>query len=120
MGGELLFFLGLSLLVTHELDAIRRHEWRIFPLTAGMPERAGYSIFTAAHIPLFLLLFWGLSSSEAVRAPLMSGLSAFSIVHVLLHLLVLSHPLNQFSSPFSWLLIGGAGLCGALDLLVRR
>jgi hypothetical protein len=49
----------------------------------------------------------------------MSGLSAFFIVHVVLHLLFLRHPLNQFSSPFSWLLIGGAGLCGALDLVVR-
>jgi hypothetical protein len=73
MGGELFFFLNLSLLVTHELDAIQRHEWRIFPLTVGMAEGAGYAVFTAAHIPLFLLLFWGLSSSEAVRAPLMSG-----------------------------------------------
>jgi hypothetical protein len=120
MGDELVFFLGLSFLVTHELDAIQRHEWRMFPLTAPLPERTGYRVFTAAHLPLFLLLFWGLSSpDDAVRVPLMNGLSAFCVIHVGLHLLFLRHPLNQFASPFSWLLIGGAGLCGAADLVIR-
>jgi hypothetical protein len=42
----------------------------------------------------------------------------FFVVHVGLHLLALRHPRNQFTTPLSWALIGGAGVCGALALLL--
>ncbi|WP_394341844.1 DUF6713 family protein [Sphingobacterium corticibacter] len=31
MAGHVFFYLGLSLLIMHEMDAIRCREWRIFP-----------------------------------------------------------------------------------------
>ncbi len=112
------FFIGLALIMTHELDAIRRHEWRIFPLTFWLPERWGYLIFTAVHIPLFALLFLNLYGADDINKGLVRGLDIFFIVHVVLHLLFLAHPKNEFRSAFSWVLIGGAGLSGAIDLIV--
>lgn len=114
---QLFFFAVLSLLLTHELDAVRQREWRIFPGLALLDDEAGYLAFTALHVPLFLALLWGLFGGGLNRG-LADGLSAFAIVHVGLHLLALRHPENRFTSALSWALIGGAGLCGALDLLL--
>lgn len=122
MDNDLFFLLGFSLLLTHELDAIHRHEWRMFPLTAPLDDRAGYLVFTAAHVPLLALLLAGLTRVEpsAGRSALETGLDLFFVVHLLLHILFLKHPQNQFTSLFSWALIAGAGVCGLADLLLRQ
>lgn len=114
------FFLALSFILVHEMDAIQCHEWRIFPLTARLNDQQGYLVFTAAHVPLYGLLFWQLFAQEAsaASAQLVVGLNIFFMVHVGLHLVFLRHPKNQFTTPFSWLLIVGAAVCGALDLLL--
>lgn len=120
MSLDLLFFLGLSLLLTHEMDAIRRREWRIFPLTARLGDRAGYLVFTAAHVPLYVLLLWALGPADAaVRSGTILALDLFCIVHVGLHIAFRKHPAYEFRGPFSWGLIAGAGLFGALDLAAR-
>lgn len=118
MSDHLFFFLGLALIFTHELDAIRRAEWRIFPATAMLGDELGYQVFTAAHVPLFAAILLGLFAADGgLNRSLVFGLNIFFIVHVGLHLLYLRHPKNQFTTPYSWALIGGAGLAGALDLL---
>ncbi|VAX19595.1 hypothetical protein MNBD_NITROSPINAE01-198 [hydrothermal vent metagenome] len=33
-----IFLVGFALLLTHELDAIGRHEWRIFPLVRRLED----------------------------------------------------------------------------------
>jgi hypothetical protein len=114
--GQLFFALGLSLILTHELDAVRRREWRIFPGLARLDDTAGYLAFTALHVPLFAALLWGLFGG-GLGGGLADGLSLFFVVHVGLHLLALRHPKNEFTGVLSWALIGGAGLCGALALL---
>jgi hypothetical protein len=120
MSGDLIFFLGLSLLLTHEMDAIRRHEWRIFPLTAPLSDSLGYLVFTAAHVPLYALTLWALSGAdEAIRSNTIVGLDLFSVAHVLLHIAFRKHPAYEFSGLFSRGLIGGAGLCGLADLAGR-
>jgi len=48
----------------------------------------------------------------------MVGLDIFFIVHVGLHLLFRDHPDYHFHTAFSWFLIIGAGVAGALDLLL--
>jgi hypothetical protein len=114
---QLFFFAGLSFILTHELDAVQRREWRIFPGLARQGDEAGFAVFTALHVPLFLALLWAAFAGGLNRA-FASGLSAFFILHVGLHLLALRHPRNEFSGPLSWALIGGAGGCGALHLLL--
>jgi len=110
------FLLGFCLLLTHEMDAIRCKEWTMFPVTETMGEDAGYRAFTAVHVPLYALMLQGLVRGGGVTRTLVVGMDIFSVVHVALHLLRLNDPRNRFTSAFSWVLILGAGLCGALDL----
>ena len=121
MVSDLFFFLGLSLLLAHELDAIRCHEWRVLPLTAFLPDSIGYVVFTAAHIPLYMLLFWVLGEevSSVTRTRVVIGLDLFFVVHLWLHVAFRKHPAYEFTSIFSWVLIIGTALCGLIDLLIR-
>jgi len=118
MMNSLFFFVALSLMLTHEMDAIKCREWRIFPLTSRLDDSRGYWVFTAVHVPLYLLLFWALFTPDGLNHALMRGLDLFFVVHLGLHLLFLKHPKNEFKSAFSWILIVGAALAGALDFAV--
>lgn len=114
---HLLFLLGFCFLLAHEMDAIRVKEWKIFPVLNKMGDESGYVAFTALHIPIYVLLLLGLVGDGAKRG-LIIGLDIFFIVHVFLHLVFYSHPENRFRSAFSYALIFGAGVFGALDLLL--
>ncbi|MEZ4644440.1 MAG: DUF6713 family protein [Chloroflexota bacterium] len=78
----------------------------------------GIGCLRPIHIPLYLLLFWGLLGTDSPNANFMRGLDIFFAIHVGLHLLYLRHPQNEFTSLFSWALILGAGVFGLLDLLI--
>ncbi len=117
MSNHLFFLLGFCLLLAHEMDAIRVKEWKIFPIFNRMKDESGYIAFTALHVPAYALLLLGLVGGGASRG-LIIGLDVFFIVHVILHLVFYSHPENRFRSPFSYVLIFGAGVFGALDLLL--
>lgn len=113
-----LFFIGLAFILTHEMDAIKCHEWRIFPLLSKLDDKMGYLLFTGAHILLYLLLLWYLYADYTPNQPLLRGLNIFFIVHLLLHLAFRKHPQNEFKSAFSWFLIVGTAVAGTADLLV--
>lgn len=112
------FLIGLSFIIVHEMDAIKCQEWTIFPLLSKLNEKTGYFVFTAIHIPLYLLLFWGLYRQNGPNQNLITGLDIFFIIHVFLHVVFLKHPKNQFKSVFSWIIILGAGIAGLIDILV--
>jgi hypothetical protein len=119
MPGQIFFFATLSLLITHEMDAVRQHEWRVLPLLAWVADdERGYRAFTALHVPIYMLLLWGLLSGGVDGQRVAAGIDIFCIVHVGLHLLFLKHPEYRFRSWLSWALIVGAGLAGGLDLLL--
>lgn len=111
------FFVALSFILTHEMDAIKQHEWRIFPLTFWLDETLGYFVFTALHVPLYVLLFWSLYAIDGLNLGLIRGLDIFFIIHVFLHIIFLRHPKNEFKSLFSWVIILGAGIAGLVDLV---
>ena len=110
------FLLGFCFLLAHEMDAIRAREWKIFPGFSRMSDEAGYVAFTALHVPIYALLIWGLYGDGGLNRGLAVGLDVFFVVHVLLHLIFYNHPENRFRSVFSYALILGAGLFGAVDL----
>lgn len=116
MTGHLFFYLGLSFILIHEMDAVRCREWRIFPGLSLLKEETGFVAFMLAHIPLYFLLFRGLTGTgnpeEVIR-----GLDWFFIVHLGLHLLFLMHPRNEFRDTLSWVIISGAAIAGFADLL---
>ena len=115
MSSEFLFYTMLAFLFTHELDAVKRHEWRILPLTSFLPERLGEQVFIWVHVPLFLAILWFAGSNPNSGFALL--LSAFSIVHVGLHWLFRNRPRNEFNTLGSWALILATGLFGTLHLL---
>lgn len=102
----------LAAFLAHELDAVRRHEWRILPLLSRLPEAWGAGAFAWGHIPLLFALFWW--DGPGVQA----GIAAFAVVHVGLHLLLQRHPANEFGNASSWALILLTGLLGAAWWLV--
>jgi hypothetical protein len=113
------FACGCCFLLTHELDAVRAHEWRLLPLLRSLPDEQAYQLFTALHVPLYLLLIVGLFGSAGVNEALLVGLNAFFVVHALLHWLLHRHPLYTFRSALSWVLILGAAAAGTIDLILR-
>lgn len=119
MTDQLFFVIGFGFLLTHEMDAIRCQEWRMFPGLSRMTERTGYATFTAIHVPLYAALLWGLTQGDAASTGLIAGLDLFFVVHLVVHILLRNHPENRFGSWLSWSLFGGAGLCGAADLVLR-
>jgi len=50
MTEHLFFYLGLSLLLMHEMDAIRCKEWRIFPGLSMLSDKVGHIVFLFLHI----------------------------------------------------------------------
>jgi len=113
---NLIFFSGLACILIHEMDAIQQKEWRIFPGLHLLDDRVGLRVFNLLHLPLYLWILSGLFGAGGINPGFRQGLDIFFLIHVGLHLLFLLHPKNQFTGFFSWLWIGGAGLCGGLDL----
>lgn len=115
MATDAVYHAMVAALFAHELDAVKRHEWRVLPLFRAMPERAGEQLFIWVHVPLFLAIlhFGGPGASgDGFRL----GLSAFAVLHVGLHWLFRKHPAYEFDNPSSWGLILLAGAFGAAYL----
>lgn len=113
----LFFYLGLSFITIHEMDAIRCREWRIFPGLSSLNEKLGYLIFVFVHIPLFFFIYWQLTFSQDIEE-FITSFDVFMIIHVGLHILFLKHKNNEFKDWISWTIIIGAGLCGLIDLII--
>ncbi len=116
MTEHIFFYLGLSFLTMHEMDAIRCKEWRIFPGLSMLSDKVGHIVFVFAHIPLFYFVFWKLTYIQNIEA-FIYGFNVFMMVHLGLHVLFLKHKNNEFKDWISWSIIIGAGLCGLFDLL---
>jgi len=112
---DLLFYSMLAFLVTHELDAMRRHEWRLLPLTSFLPEKTGEQLFIWAHVPLIVVIIWfGCLAPDSIFS---QGLSGFAIFHIVMHWFYRNHAANEFTGFTSWALIIGPGLLGASHLM---
>jgi FlaA1/EpsC-like NDP-sugar epimerase len=114
--GEGLFVLTLALFFTHELDAIARHEWRMFPVMSRLDDRQGFVVFLLAHVPIFALILWFSFAPTAVGAAVRIIVAAFAIIHIGLHRIYRRHPANEFNNAVSQALIWGTGIAGALYL----
>jgi len=111
---DLIYYAMVGAFFTHELDAVKRHEWRVFPLVRSLPERTGEQLFIWVHVPLFAFLLWGGEGDWA--SVTRAGIAIFSIVHVGLHILLRRHPAYEFNNPSSWGLIALTGVLGVLYL----
>lgn len=119
--GEWPFRIGCALLLTHELDAVARAEWRVLPLISRLPDALGSAVFILAHVPLFAALLTLVGHPEAsIRQRWQAVVSAFLVVHVGLHVLFSGHAHYDFHGGLSMLLIFGGGVFGALHLVQPR
>jgi hypothetical protein len=112
---NILFFLGISFILIHEMDAIRCHEWRIFPGLSFLNDRLGFIIFMFAHVPLFTWILISITNPS-----FRNGFNVFLVIHLGLHILFLKHPRNEFKDWLSWAMIIGAAACGVIDLIFRN
>jgi hypothetical protein len=119
-----IFYLGLSLLFTHELDAISAREWRLLPMLSRLKDGCGRWWFIAIHVPLFAALMLGAAATEPTRQLVRQAIAVFFIVHLGLHTVLRNHahygfpkwPSARADSALSWALISGCALCGAICL----
>jgi len=110
--------LAFAALSTHELDATAAEEWRDLPLLCWITDnRTARWAFIALHVPLYAALMAGLRSPR-LSGRVMTGLSAFSVVHVGLHAVLERHTRAYYSNWLSRSLIWGAGLLGAVDVAI--
>lgn len=101
-----LLILNLSLLLIHEMDAIRRKEWKLFVFLKNMDDEKAYSIFTAAHLPLYaLVLFLVGTNSNVVIITMGWIISIFLIFHGIIHWFFRRKESNAFNRVFSKLII---------------
>ncbi len=119
------FYLGLGLLCTHEMDAMTHHEWRVLPLTRAFAEPVAETLFVLAHVPLFAILIALVASlNTRVRARARLGVAIFLVLHAGLHLAFSGHVAYEFQTLLSSVLIYGAAVCGtlflALEVVFRR
>lgn len=112
---DILYYSMVAALLTHEVDAVKRHEWRVLPPTGFLPEKFGEQVFIWAHLPWFLAILH-FSGSEPVNG-FRIGLAIFAVVHVGLHSAYRRHPAYEFNNLSSWSLILLAGFLGAAYLL---
>jgi hypothetical protein len=117
MHEHFLFYIGLSFILLHEMDAMRCREWRIFPGLSLLNDKFGQIIFVFAHLPLFYFIFYQLTSGSQTDN-FIRGFDVFLVIHVGLHLLFLKHKNNEFKDWISWSIIIGAGFFGLADYLI--
>ncbi len=114
---NLVFYLGLGALLTHELDAMPNHEWRVLPVLRSLPDDVGMVAFVALHVPLFAGIIALIASTDArIRARSRIGVAGFLVLHGVLHAWFMTDPDYEFSSMLSNLLIFGGAVCGAAYL----
>ncbi|MCL1852166.1 MAG: hypothetical protein FWF88_03930 [Peptococcaceae bacterium] len=98
-----LFALNFSLLLLHEMDAIRAKEWKMFIFLKDMKEQTGYCVFALVHLPLYFLVIYLMAHLYARQVFLL--VDGFLIVHAVIHFLFRKHAANGFHSAYSNMLI---------------
>ena len=111
---DVLYYAMIGAFFSHELDAVKRHEWRVLPLLRSLPEQMGEQVFIWLHVPLFALVLWGGDGDPGSVTRV--GLAVFAIVHVGLHFMFRRHPTYEFNNLSSWGLILLTGFLGAMYL----
>lgn len=63
---NIVIYLGLALLFTHELDSMPNHEWRILPILNSLSDAMGEWFFVVAHVPIFVITIAFIASLNEV------------------------------------------------------
>lgn len=122
--GTWLFALAFALLVSHELDAMIRSEWELFPGLNALDSDTAADVFNLLHVPLIAPMIWVLTAGSAVaRRRTMIGVEVFLIVHAIGHALIRGVDRYEFQAPVETITVYGAAAVSAVHLAlltVRR
>lgn len=118
MQRTLLYYLGVSALLTHELDAVLNTEWRLLYVLRTLSDDVASVYFIAMHFVMVLAFFYfGHHTKSKIRDGFRSFVALFLVVHGGLHFRLSDDPLYTFSGLSSNLYIYAASAFGVLYLL---
>jgi Family of unknown function (DUF6713) len=119
MAGAVIW-LGLALLIAHEIDAVARHEWRLLPGFAFFQDDVARDLFVLLHVPLLAVIFWAMTHHDAgLKSAGRAVIAALLAIHGGLHFLLSGHELYEFQGVVAYITIYGAALAGAAHLALR-
>lgn len=95
---KIILWLNLSLLLLHEMDAVRTGEWKMMYGFNRLPEDIASKIFIGLHFFLFITLYYMLEFHPVL---LYWSLCIFGVSHQVLHIAFRKHPSNKMNSIFS-------------------
>ncbi len=95
---KIILWINLSLLMLHELDAVRTKEWKMMFFMKSMREPVAEKLFIAAHFILLIPVFYMLEYHFSL---LYWIVSVFFVFHQFLHFFFRKHPDNLLNNPFS-------------------
>lgn len=114
-----IFIIMISLLLIHEMDAIRTKEWKMFILLKDMDDETAYKIFTLAHLPLyFVVIFVMVQGGVFANSILYYVIDIFLLGHSIIHYVFKKNPNNGFTSLFSKLIIYSLGFFAAIHICI--
>jgi len=114
-----IFALNLSLLLLHEMDAIRTKEWNMFIILKDMSERTAYLVFSIGHLPLYFVVIYAVSQTRGSSfAIIWLIVDLFLIAHAIVHFFFRKHAAYGFHSLYSNILIFGMAALGLIHLLL--
>ena len=109
------YYCALTLLLTHEMDAVKHSEWHLLFILRQLPEAIAYPVFLLLHVPLIFAILWFSKHRNAVIKKMTQYVFAvFLLVHALLHFRLRNDPAYEFSAWSSDSLIYGAAVFAAL------
>ena len=113
---NILFALELSLLFTHEMDAIRKKEWEMFIFFKNMTDEKACNIFMLLHIPLYVVILSLLFSSYLNIGYYIIDMFLFG--HMLIHFGFRKHVNNKLNGIISKWIINLAGVLAIIHFVI--
>jgi hypothetical protein len=108
-----------SLLLLHEMDAIRTKEWKMFIVLKDMKEQTGYIVFSLIHLPLYAWVIYSVSQTWNGSYALIWLLTdVFLVIHAMIHFGFRKHTANGFQSVYSNILIYGTAALSVLHFFL--
>ena len=113
----IMFALNFSLLLLHEMDAVRAKEWNMLAILKNMKDSIAFIVFSLIHLPLYAWVIYTVSQTWSIGYAFVWLLvDVFLIVHAAIHFFFRKHTANGFKSAYSNILIYAMCALSALHL----
>lgn len=116
-----MFAIALSLLISHELDAMIRREWDLLPGFGTLSQETAADVFNLLHVPLFTLILAGvMSRSLRVRRRTAVAVEIFLVGHAIAHTALRGAAEYRFAAPVETITVYGSALVAIAHLVTLR